>query len=63
MNMKVVGEGIEDREQLDLLTGYKVDEMQGYLLSKPVEAETVEAMMRKPKLFLDEPAKVVQLRP
>jgi diguanylate cyclase (GGDEF)-like protein/PAS domain S-box-containing protein len=63
MGMRVVAEGVEDREQFDLLGSYKVDEIQGYFLSKPVEAEAVESMIRSPGKLTDSSAKVVQLRP
>ena len=45
MGMIVVAEGVEDREQFDLLTEYKCDEIQGYLLSKPVSAEALEDIL------------------
>ncbi|MCP4982578.1 MAG: EAL domain-containing protein, partial [Gammaproteobacteria bacterium] len=63
MDMKVVAEGVEDRNQFDLLTEYRVDEVQGYLLSKPVELEAMELMIKNPDHILDVPANVVQLRP
>ena len=62
MDMKVVAEGVEDQAQLDLLGEYAVDEIQGYLLSKPVDAESIEVMIRNPQPHLESPAKVVQLR-
>ncbi len=62
MDMKVVAEGVEERAQLDLLGEYAVDEIQGYLLSKPVDAESVEEIIRNPQPHLESPAKVVQLR-
>ena len=45
MGMKVVAEGVETREQYDLLTSYAVNDIQGYLLSKPVTAGEIEALM------------------
>ncbi|MCP4331911.1 MAG: EAL domain-containing protein, partial [Gammaproteobacteria bacterium] len=63
MDMKVVAEGVEDRNQFDLLTEYRVDEVQGYLLSKPVELEAMELIIKNPDHILDVPANVVQLRP
>ena len=63
MNMKVVAEGVEDNAQFDLLGEYGVDEIQGYLLSKPVEAESIEAMMQNPQPQLGSSANVVQLHP
>jgi EAL domain-containing protein (putative c-di-GMP-specific phosphodiesterase class I) len=63
MGMKVVAEGIEDRAQLELLGEYGVDEIQGYLLSKPVDAQALETILRNPLPQLNAPANVVQLRP
>jgi EAL domain-containing protein (putative c-di-GMP-specific phosphodiesterase class I) len=63
MGMKVIAEGVEDREQFALLSEYAVDEIQGYLLSKPVEPQTLETMLRNPVPQLDAPANVVKLRP
>ena len=63
MEMKVVAEGVEDREQFELLSEYAVDEIQGYLLSKPVDPQTLETMLRNPVPQLDAPENVVQLRP
>ena len=63
MGMKVVAEGIEDHTQLEQLGEYGVDEIQGYLLSKPVDAQALEAILRNPLPQLGAPANVVQLRP
>lgn len=63
MDMKVVAEGVENQAQLDLLGEYAVDEIQGYLLSKPVDGEALEQMIRNPQQQLGSPDKVVQLRP
>jgi diguanylate cyclase (GGDEF)-like protein len=41
--LKVVAEGVETEEQSQLLRLLRCDEMQGYLFSKPVPAETFEA--------------------
>jgi diguanylate cyclase (GGDEF)-like protein len=45
LNMKVVAEGVEDKEQFDLLTKYGCDEIQGYLLSKPIPSEALTDML------------------
>ena len=62
MEMKVVAEGVEDHDQLELLRRYGVDEIQGYLLSPPEAASKLESMIRHAELDLDRGAKVVQLR-
>ena len=53
MDMKVVAEGVEDHEQLGILTSYEVDQIQGYLLSKPVEPAAIEAMILEPEAAVD----------
>jgi len=63
MNMKIVAEGVEYNEQLELLCKYAVDQVQGYLLSKPVDAIELEQMIRNPQQLLASPDNVVQLRP
>ncbi|MBY0264810.1 MAG: EAL domain-containing protein [Burkholderiales bacterium] len=45
MNLKVVAEGVETREQADLLSMLKCDEVQGYLFSKPVPAQAMQALL------------------
>jgi EAL domain-containing protein (putative c-di-GMP-specific phosphodiesterase class I) len=37
LNMEVVAEGIEERQQHELITLYDSDYAQGYLYSKPIE--------------------------
>ena len=39
LELKVVAEGVETREQLDFLKSQRCDEVQGFLISKPVPAE------------------------
>jgi diguanylate cyclase (GGDEF)-like protein len=43
--VKVVSEGVETLEQYEYIKDMEVDEMQGYLLSKPVTAELTEAIL------------------
>lgn len=44
LNLKVVVEGIEDREQFEYLKSKGCDYMQGYLFSKPVDKEEAEKL-------------------
>ena len=49
LDMSVIAEGVEDKEQFDLLNHYSCDEIQGYLLSKPVTAEKFLELLRNPQ--------------
>ncbi|MGF6552245.1 putative bifunctional diguanylate cyclase/phosphodiesterase [Paraburkholderia youngii] len=46
LEMDVVAEGVETQSQLDKLRSMMCDEMQGYLLGKPVSADDFGAMLR-----------------
>ncbi len=48
MDMKVVAEGVEEKNQAHLLADYQCDEIQGYLLSKPIPANEITKMLIKP---------------
>ncbi len=50
LGLSVVAEGVETEAQLDHLRHLQCDEVQGYLLSKPVDSEKAKAM-----LFSDTP--------
>jgi EAL domain-containing protein (putative c-di-GMP-specific phosphodiesterase class I) len=46
LNLEVVAVGVETPEQLDLLRGFECDQVQGYLISRPLPlAELVEYLM------------------
>lgn len=47
LNIRTVAEGVEKMEQLQLLKEIHVDEIQGYLYSKPVSTEEFEQLLRK----------------
>jgi len=48
LGLRVVAEGVETREQLEYLTRRRCDEMQGYLVSKPVSADEFAAAFLRP---------------
>ena len=47
MAMKVVAEGVETEEELDLVTAFDVDEAQGYYFSPPVTQDELVKMLAK----------------
>jgi len=61
MGMKVVAEGVETRDQFDLLSKYQVNEIQGNLLSKPVSADEIEALMQSSITIVLASGNVVQM--
>ncbi len=46
--MTVIAEGVETREQLEILAKLHCDEYQGYLFSRPVAAEQIERLYLEP---------------
>ena len=46
MDLTVVAEGVENRSQRDFLAGLQCDEMQGYLFSRPVDADDALELLR-----------------
>ncbi|MDY6820999.1 MAG: EAL domain-containing protein [Deferribacterota bacterium] len=47
LGIKVVAEGVETKEQLELLKKWGCDEYQGYYFSKPIPAEEYEQLFKK----------------
>ncbi len=47
LGFKVVAEGVETQEQLTFLRAQQCDEMQGYLISRPVPAEQIRVMLEQ----------------
>ena len=50
MGLSVIAEGVETEQQLTFLRALKCDEIQGYLVSKPVAADKLAAMFNSPQL-------------
>jgi diguanylate cyclase (GGDEF)-like protein len=47
LDMKVVAEGVETKEQADLLTSWGCGQLQGYYFSKPVDDNAITALLKK----------------
>jgi diguanylate cyclase (GGDEF)-like protein/PAS domain S-box-containing protein len=47
LSLKVVAEGVERQEQLEFLKASRCDEVQGYLISRPVEAQDLAVLLRE----------------
>jgi diguanylate cyclase (GGDEF)-like protein/PAS domain S-box-containing protein len=55
LNLTVVAEGVETREQAMFLHEQHCDELQGFLFSKPLPSDQFEALMRRPEALADLP--------
>lgn len=47
LSIEVIAEGVETTEQLDMLLSFQVEEVQGFLLSEPVEPEAAIAILQQ----------------
>lgn len=52
MNMSVVAEGVEEQEQLNILKQLNCDQVQGYLIGKPLSAEDFIKVLKTPTEFV-----------
>jgi diguanylate cyclase (GGDEF)-like protein len=51
--LKVVAEGVETHEEMELLQAARCDRMQGYLFGTPMCAGEIETLLRDPNLLVD----------
>lgn len=47
LNKSIVAEGVETEEQLELLRSYSCDQIQGYLISRPVPGDQLTELIRE----------------
>jgi EAL domain-containing protein (putative c-di-GMP-specific phosphodiesterase class I) len=50
LKLRVIAEGVEEEEQLNLLVDKGCDVIQGYLISRPLPADEVTQLLAKPTL-------------
>ncbi len=53
LNLRVIAEGIETLDQANFLTNLGCDELQGYLLSKPVTPQQIPDLIRQLPIHLE----------
>ncbi len=46
LNLKIVAEGVENDAQLEVLRGFRCDEIQGFYYSRPIPADTFAGILR-----------------
>ena len=45
LGMQVIAEGVETQQQINFLTKYACDKIQGYIVSKPLKKEDFEKLL------------------
>jgi diguanylate cyclase (GGDEF)-like protein len=61
LDMRIIAEGVETREQLHLVQLYGCEEAQGFYISKPLPAEEVLPLLHKQHLFPETAPPVIVL--
>jgi len=54
LNLKIIAEGVEHIDQLNYLTSQGCHLIQGYLFSKPVNADELTRLLNKPQELFDD---------
>ncbi len=54
LQLSVVAEGVETQKQLAFLKRYRCDQMQGYLVSRPISAEHFTGLLKQDGTFLND---------
>lgn len=54
LRLKVVAEGVESRAELDFLRSHQCEEVQGYLISRPVASVDLELLLQRGSVDLDQ---------
>ncbi|SCY60561.1 EAL domain-containing protein, partial [Pseudomonas flexibilis] len=52
LELKVVAEGVEEQQQLDFLKSQGCDEIQGFLISRPIEAIHFASLLREQEMMV-----------
>jgi diguanylate cyclase (GGDEF)-like protein/PAS domain S-box-containing protein len=52
LELKVVAEGVEEQQQLDFLKSQGCDEIQGFLISRPIEAIQFASLLREQEMMV-----------
>jgi len=52
LHMCVVAEGVETREQANILRGLDCDQLQGYLIAKPMPAAEIQGFLSQPRRYV-----------
>ncbi|MCP4934706.1 MAG: EAL domain-containing protein, partial [bacterium] len=61
LGLKVIAEGVEEQQQLDQLDEFYCDEIQGFLLSKPISSDDFMEFLQKPQYCKSSSNRVITL--